>query len=50
LDEVALIIAEAVLYNRQSRGCHDRDDSVSPNEGEKLIKVLPDTGIRLLHY
>ena len=35
--EVALIIAEAALHNRQSRGCHYREDSVSPSEGERLI-------------
>jgi L-aspartate oxidase len=34
--EVALIIAEAALHNRQSRGCHYREDSRSM-EGDRLI-------------
>ena len=34
--EVALIVAQAALHNRQSRGCHYRQDSVSV-EGERLI-------------
>jgi L-aspartate oxidase len=34
--EVSLIIAEAALHNRQSRGCHYREDSRSM-EGERLI-------------
>ena len=34
--EVALIIAEAALHNRQSRGCHYREDSRS-KEGDRLI-------------
>ena len=34
--EVALIIAQAALHNRQSRGCHYREDSVSL-EGDRLI-------------
>lgn len=33
--EVALIIAQAARHNRQSRGCHYRQDSVS--EGTRLI-------------
>jgi L-aspartate oxidase len=35
--EVSLIIAQAALHNRQSRGCHYREDSVSSVEGERLI-------------
>lgn len=35
--EVAMIIAEAALHNRQSRGCHYREDSVPSIEGERLI-------------
>lgn len=35
--EVALIIAQAALHNRQSRGCHYREDSVVMAEGERLI-------------
>jgi L-aspartate oxidase len=34
--EVALIIADAALHNRQSRGCHYREDSRTI-EGERLI-------------
>jgi L-aspartate oxidase len=34
--EVSLIIAQAALHNRQSRGCHYREDSVAV-EGERLI-------------
>ena len=34
--EVALIVAQAALHNRQSRGCHFREDSVS-YEGDRLI-------------
>ncbi|HZI87193.1 MAG TPA: FAD-binding protein, partial [Pyrinomonadaceae bacterium] len=34
--EVALLIAQAAQHNRQSRGCHYRDDSVSV-EGDRLI-------------
>jgi L-aspartate oxidase len=34
--DVALIIAQAALHNRQSRGCHYRQDSVSV-EGDRLI-------------
>lgn len=34
--EVALIIAQAAHHNRQSRGCHYRQDSVS-FEGDRLI-------------
>jgi L-aspartate oxidase len=34
--EVALIIAQAAQHNRQSRGCHYRQDSVS-YEGDRLI-------------
>ncbi len=34
--EVALIIAQAAQHNRQSRGCHYRQDSVSL-EGDRLI-------------
>jgi L-aspartate oxidase len=34
--EVALIIATAALHNRQSRGCHYRQDSVTV-EGDRLI-------------
>jgi L-aspartate oxidase len=34
--EVALIIAQAALHNRQSRGCHYREDSVA-QEGDRLI-------------
>lgn len=29
--EVALIVAQAALHNRQSRGCHFRSDSISPS-------------------
>ena len=35
--EVALIIAQAALHNRQSRGCHYREDSAGSVEGERLI-------------
>jgi L-aspartate oxidase len=35
--EVAMIIAQAALHNRQSRGCHYREDSASSVEGERLI-------------
>jgi L-aspartate oxidase len=35
--EVALIIAQAALHNRQTRGCHYREDSVASTEGERLI-------------
>jgi L-aspartate oxidase len=35
--EVALIIAQAALHNRQSRGCHYREDSIAFGEGERLI-------------
>jgi L-aspartate oxidase len=34
--EVALIVAQAARHNRQSRGCHYRQDSVSI-EGDRLI-------------
>lgn len=34
--EVSLIIAQAALHNRRSRGCHYREDSVTV-EGERLI-------------
>jgi L-aspartate oxidase len=34
--EVALIVAQAALHNRQSRGCHFRQDSVA-EEGDRLI-------------
>jgi L-aspartate oxidase len=34
--EVSLIIAQAALHNRQSRGCHYREDSVE-QEGDRLI-------------
>ncbi len=34
--EVSLIIAQAALHNRQSRGCHYREDSVEA-EGDRLI-------------
>lgn len=34
--EVALIVAQAALHNRQSRGCHYRQDSVAI-EGDRLI-------------
>ncbi len=34
--EVALIVAQAALHNRQSRGCHYREDSVEA-EGERFI-------------
>jgi L-aspartate oxidase len=34
--EVALIVAQAALHNRQSRGCHYRQDSVT-QEGDRLI-------------
>jgi L-aspartate oxidase len=34
--EVALIVAQAALHNRQSRGCHYRQDSVAL-EGDRLI-------------
>lgn len=34
--EVSLIIADAALHNRQSRGCHYREDSRTV-EGERLI-------------
>jgi L-aspartate oxidase len=34
--EVALIVAQAALHNRQSRGCHYRQDSAAM-EGERLI-------------
>jgi L-aspartate oxidase len=34
--EVALIIAQAALHNRHSRGCHYREDSVGV-EGDRLI-------------
>ncbi len=34
--EVSLIIAQAAFHNRQSRGCHYREDSVSV-EGDRLI-------------
>jgi L-aspartate oxidase len=34
--EVALIIAQAALHNRQSRGCHYREDAVT-QEGDRLI-------------
>jgi L-aspartate oxidase len=35
--EVSLIIAQAAFHNRQSRGCHFREDSVSTEEGDRLI-------------
>jgi L-aspartate oxidase len=34
--EVALIVAQAALHNRRSRGCHYREDAVS-SEGDRLI-------------
>jgi len=34
--EVALIVAQAAQHNRQSRGCHYRQDAVSV-EGDRLI-------------
>jgi L-aspartate oxidase len=34
--EVSLIVAQAALHNRQSRGCHYREDSLEA-EGERLI-------------
>ena len=34
--EVALIVAQAALHNRQSRGCHYRQDSADL-EGDRLI-------------
>ena len=34
--EVALIVAQAALHNRQSRGCHFRQDSAA-SEGDRLI-------------
>lgn len=34
--EAALIVAQAARHNRQSRGCHYRQDSVLV-EGERLI-------------
>jgi L-aspartate oxidase len=34
--EAALIVAEAARHNRQSRGCHYREDSAL-NEGDRLI-------------
>jgi len=34
--EVALIIAQAALHNRQSRGCHFRQDSIT-SHGDRLI-------------
>ncbi len=34
--EVALILAQAALHNRQSRGCHYRQDSAA-SEGDRLI-------------
>jgi L-aspartate oxidase len=34
--EVALIVAQAARHNRQSRGCHYRQDSAA-NEGNRLI-------------
>lgn len=34
--EVALIVAQSALHNRQSRGCHYRQDSVS-TVGERLL-------------
>jgi L-aspartate oxidase len=34
--EVALIVAQAALHNRQSRGCHFRQDSVAV-EGDRLL-------------
>jgi L-aspartate oxidase len=34
--EVALIVAQAARHNRQSRGCHYRQDSVI-NEGDRLL-------------
>lgn len=34
--EVALIVAQAALHNRQSRGCHFRQDSIS-SHGDRLI-------------
>ena len=34
--EVSLIVAQAALHNRQSRGCHYREDSVE-DEGDRLI-------------
>ncbi|HEX5835406.1 MAG TPA: hypothetical protein VFY34_16195, partial [Pyrinomonadaceae bacterium] len=34
--EIALIVAQAAQHNRQSRGCHYRQDSVA-FEGDRLI-------------
>lgn len=34
--EVSMIVAQAALHNRQSRGCHYREDSVG-QEGNRLI-------------
>jgi L-aspartate oxidase len=34
--EVALLVAQAALHNRQSRGCHYRQDSATL-EGDRLI-------------
>jgi len=34
--EVSLIVAQSALHNRQSRGCHYREDSLEA-EGERLI-------------
>ena len=34
--EVALIVAQAALHNRQSRGCHFRQDSIT-SHGDRLI-------------
>jgi L-aspartate oxidase len=34
--EVSLIIARAALHNRQSRGCHYREDALE-NDGDRLI-------------
>ena len=35
--EVSLLVAQAALHNRQSRGCHYREDSVPASEGDRLI-------------
>ncbi|MDP3450976.1 MAG: hypothetical protein Q8R87_10365, partial [Anaerolineaceae bacterium] len=34
--EVSLTIARAALHNRQSRGCHYREDALE-NDGDRLI-------------
>jgi L-aspartate oxidase len=34
--EAALVVAQAARHNRQSKGCHYRQDSVT-TEGDRLI-------------